>query len=129
MITSDFSGGYVGVRLQRLDQWLCTNARRGFRCRLFLADVESAFLGHQNRQLCPADDLLRYLRWGYAADRSVLVLTFDLRSEFPAMEDVEAFVVHEAGRCGLRAECTRRWRYGLGCLLFELRRTSETSES
>eukprot|EP01045_Picozoa_sp_COSAG04_P012089 COSAG04_NODE_801_length_10193_cov_5.092530_5_plen_346_part_00 len=129
MITSDRSGGYVGVRLQRLDQWLCTNARRGFRCRLFLADVESAFLGHQNRQLCPADDLLRYLRWGYAADRSVLVLTFDLRSEFPAMEDVEAFVVHEAGRCGLRADCTRRWRYGLGCLLFELRRTSETSES
>ena len=47
MITSDFDGGYVGVRLQRLDQWLCTNAQRGFRCRLFLADVESAFLGHQ----------------------------------------------------------------------------------
>ena len=79
-INSPLPDAYVGVRMQRLDQWLCVNANRGFQCRLFLADVESAFLGHQNRQLCPADDLLRYLRYGYAADRSVLVLTFDLRS-------------------------------------------------
>lgn len=79
-INSPLPNAYVGVRMQRLDQWLCANANRGFQCRLFLADVESAFLGHQNRQLCPADDLLRYLRYGYAADRSVLVLTFDLRA-------------------------------------------------
>jgi hypothetical protein len=79
-INTEMRDMYIGVRLQRLDHWLCANANRGFRCRLFLADVESAFLGHQNRQLCPADDLLRYLRYGYAADRSVLVLTFDLRS-------------------------------------------------
>ena len=38
-------GSYVGVRLQRLDHWLCGNALRGFSCRLFLADVESGFLG------------------------------------------------------------------------------------
>ncbi len=79
-INSPLPNAYVGVRMQRLDQWLCANASRKFQCRLFLADVESAFLGHQNRQLCPADDLLRYLRYGYAADRSVLVLTFDMRS-------------------------------------------------
>ena len=79
-INTSEPNAYVGVRMQRLDQWLCANSSRGFQCRLFLADVESAFLGHQNRQLCPADDLLRYLRYGYAADRSVLVLTFDLRS-------------------------------------------------
>ena len=79
-INSPLPNAYVGVRMQRLDQWLCANASRKFQCRLFLADVESAFLGHQNRQLCPADDLLRYLRYGFAADRSVLVLTFDMRS-------------------------------------------------
>ena len=43
-INTSMTGGYVGVRLQRLDQWLCSNATRGFSCRLFLADVESAFL-------------------------------------------------------------------------------------
>jgi hypothetical protein len=45
-------------------------------------------------------------------------------TEFPALEDVEAFVVYESARCGIEAVCSRRWRYGLGCLLFELTRTA-----
>jgi hypothetical protein len=50
-----------------------------------------------------------------------------LWSEFPALEDVEGFVVCEAGRCGLEAVCRRRWRYGLGCLLFELTRVRQAA--
>merc|ERR1712100_88710 len=100
----------------------------GFSCRLFLADAESAFLGHQGRSLCPAEDLQRYLRYGYPADESVFCITFDLRmGHGPSASDVEEFVVYEAESSGFDAECLRRWRYGLGCLLFNLKRRKRTT--
>lgn len=52
----------------------------------------------------------------------MLVVTFDLRSEFPTMETIEAFIVLEAQRCGFEATVRDRWKYGLGCIIFILRK-------
>ena len=77
---------------------------------------QSTFLA----QLC-----LDFQRLGLLTTLTVLILLLLYATEFPALEDVEHFVVHEAARCGIEAVCSRRWRYGLGCLLFELTRPQE----
>ena len=81
---------------------------------------QSTFLA----QLC-----LDFQRLGLLTTLTMLILLLLYATEFPSLEDVEHFVVHEAARCGIEAVCSRRWRYGLGCLLFELTRPQEQSRT
>ena len=44
---------YAGVRLQRLDHWLCANATKGLRVLGFFGDYETAFAGHAEKRISP----------------------------------------------------------------------------
>lgn len=115
---------YVGVRLQRLDHWLCVNGPSGgFAGRVcgFFADYETGFKGHQEKRLSPAADCERFFRWNYPADECALAITWNLHNG-ESVAEVVAFVSEEAAANGFACQLVESWSYGLGCALFHLTR-------
>lgn len=114
---------YPGVRAQRLDHWLCANAKLGFRCIATFLDFECRLVGARSARLCPAADVIRYFRFGYPAEpMSVLALTVGLEEPAPTPEEVDAFVRWEAALNGYVAELRETWKYRMVSLLYIVRR-------
>eukprot|EP00930_Biecheleria_cincta_P047589 TRINITY_DN33019_c0_g1_i1.p1 TRINITY_DN33019_c0_g1~~TRINITY_DN33019_c0_g1_i1.p1 ORF type:complete len:739 (+),score=76.02 TRINITY_DN33019_c0_g1_i1:124-2340(+) len=118
---------YAGVRAQRLDHWLCVNSGKGFRIACAFLDFECRLHGNFGQQLSPAADVMRYFRFGYPADPSVLCLTVGLwpygdKAKVSTMDEVDAFVRHEASLTGYTAVLRSHWVGRLVTLLYEVRR-------
>lgn len=115
-------GFYPGVRAQRLDHWLCANAQRGFRCQAAFLDYECRLAGARSARLCPAADIMRYFRFGYPGDVSVLCITVGLEEPASTPEEVDAFVRWEALLSGYEAELQETWKYRMVSLLYVVRK-------
>lgn len=116
---------YPGVRAQRLDHWLCVNAEKGFRVACAFLDFECRLHGNFGQQLSPAADVMRYFRFGYPADPSVLCLTVGLwpygdKAKVSTIDEVDAFVRHEASLNGYTAVLRSQWVGRLVTLLYEV---------
>ena len=114
---------YVGVRAQRLDHWLCAHAGHGLRVLVAFFDFESRALGRRSDRLCPMADVMRYFRFGYPADTSLLCLTVGLwPGPLGTAESVVAAVAAEATAAGYDVELIGSWSYRLVALLFRVTR-------
>lgn len=118
---------YPGVRAQRLDHWLCANGGNGFRCVAAFLDYECRLVGAMSARLCPAADVMRYFRFGYPADLSILAITVGLEAPAERPEDVDAFVRTEATLNGYVAELRETWKYRMVTLLYVVRRADVAS--
>mgnify|MGYP006093937853 CR=1 FL=1 len=132
----------LNVRCQRLDQWLVSNRRLGLRVPLFFADFESSILGKPKLGFSPLLDVIRFLRWGYAAPRCLLGVTVSFRQasshtcqRHPAagappppdaptpiltLDDLVEFVRVEAAAQGFACHVLDTRRYGMTFVLFRL---------
>ena len=120
---------YVGVRAQRLDHWLCAHAGHGLRSLVAFFDFESRALGRRSDRLCPMADVMRYFRFGYPADVSVLCLTVGLwPGPLGTAESVVAAVSAEAEAAGYAVKLIGKWNYRLVALLFHVTRRVRRGE-
>ncbi|CAD7944670.1 unnamed protein product [Amoebophrya sp. A25] len=110
------------VRCQRLDHWLIANRSVGYDCVLFFADMEGNIVGHKEKRLSPAKDIMRYFRYGYPSrgTASILAVTLDLRDGKFSLEDVIDFVHTEASINTYSAETIQTFSYGMGCVVFRV---------
>jgi hypothetical protein len=138
----------LNVRCQRLDQWLVSNRRLGLRVPLFFADFETSILGKPKLGFSPLLDVVRFLRWGYAAPRCLLGVTVSFRqatshtcdrhpvagappppdapTPILTLEDLVEFVCVEAAAQSFACHVLDTRRYGMTFVLFRL--TSVTCE-
>lgn len=113
---------YVGVRAQRLDHWLCANAGHGFQCLVAFLDYECRLAGARSARLCPAADVMRFFRFGFAGAQAVLAITVGLEEPAPRPEDVDAFIKWEAHLNGYEAVLKESWKYRMVSLLYVVRK-------
>eukprot|EP00392_Amoebophrya_sp_AT5.2_P002191 g2196.t1 len=125
--------------LKRLDHWLICNRGLGYQCALFFADMEGNLVGHKEKRLCPAKDVMRWFRYGYARRGgeisvevddgnyshypavSVLAVTLDLRDGRFGVADLVDFVVEEGRVNNYEVNVLKEWSYGMGCVAFEVK--------
>lgn len=123
-------GMLLGVRLQRLDEWLSSNARKPIRVPLFFADYETSIYGRQSMELSPLADLQRFFRNGYAHTRCLLGVTLSYRADHNSRygpdapqltpDDLAGFVATEAAAQGLESCLLETYLYGMTFSLFLL---------
>lgn len=120
---------YVGARAQRLDHYLEANKDRRLRTLLLYADFEKTLLGDSGKLLCPAEDLMRWFRYGYpCTEGCVLGLTLKLRPpKFNSLPAVVGFVEREGALNSYRVRLRRVWADSLTTLLFEVRGAVEAA--
>ena len=115
---------YLGLRAQRLDHWLCANAKVGFKTILFYADFETTFVGNHTKQFSPAMDIQRYFRHAYPAEPvSLLVLTVKVRPprghEISVVND---FVQYEGLLNGYDVTVVETWAKSMTTVMYEVRK-------
>ena len=115
---------YIGIRAQRLDHWLCANAKVGFKTILFYADFETTFVGNHTKQFSPAMDIQRYFRHAYPAEPvSLLVLTVKVRPprghEISVVND---FVQYEGLLNGYDVTVVETWAKSMTTVMYEVRK-------
>ena len=111
---------YIGLQAQRLDYWLASNDRVGFKTILMYGDFETSFVG--NKDVSPASDVQRWFRSGYPSKpASLLVLTFKERPpRGHPVSIVNDFVVHEGRLNNYTVKILHTWKKSLTTVMYEV---------
>ena len=87
-------------------------------------DFECRVLGSRGEALCPMADVMRYFRWGFPADESVLALTVGtwpyVGGPLATVASVAAAVAAEAEACGYGLRLLRKWEYRMVTFLWRV---------
>ena len=116
----------VGVKAQRLDHWLCTHNESNTRVIAAFLDYECRIMGRHSEALCPMADIMRYFRFGYPADDSVLAITvgtWPYKDEpLKSVAEVVAAIEDEAKANNYEVQLLKKWEYRMVTLLYRVRR-------